>query len=297
MKTIYFRFILSAIIMHILIIAAYAQSFNESKNHPPYWQDTLIDRPIPVEDIKGTTFDPDGKAVYFVDYSRKNLRPILVSHYSNGKWNLPDTIESTKKFICSDPFLSPDGSKLYFSNFTTPPPTIYVIERVNEKWSEPHILNDLINPPDTIDGQVYPTLTDNGTLYYTRGFGDIYCSKLVNGQYSEPERLSNAINTPEYTEWDACIARDESSIIFCSKRSKSEGSSDLYMSSKENGKWTVAVNLGININSSLWEGLPGITPDGKYLFFMSNKSGSRKVYQVDIKPLMNSLKYDSTKIE
>jgi len=298
MKPIYLQFFLFAILINTLNISTRAQDFNNSKNNPPYWRDTIIDRPILVEDIKGTTFDPDGRAVYFVDYtnwSEKKVCPIMISHYGNEKWNSPDTISSTYNLKCADPFLSPDGSKLFFSNFTSSPRTICVMERVNKKWSEPHRLNDLINPSGSSVGQVYATLTDRGTLYFTRGWGDIYCSKLVNGQYSIPEKLPDAINTTEFPEWDACIARDESFIIFCSKRSPSQGSSDLYISYKKNGKWMLAINLGIYINSGFWEGLPGISPDGKYLFFMSDKSGSSKVYQVELKPLLNSLKKNPPK--
>lgn len=290
MKTIFTRFLLSAVFLVTLIMTAYSQNNYTRKIKYPYLHDTIISKPIAVTDIRGTTFDPDGGAVYFVDYNKKVLRPIMVSHYINSKWSLPDTIESTRKFKCSDPFLSPDGSKLFFANFTSAPPKIFVMERINENWNEPVILNDLIKFPATIEHQVFPTLTDNGSLYFAGGAGDIYCSRFVNGQYSEPEILPATINTSEYPEWDACIARDESFIIFCSKRSDSEGDSDLYISCKENGKWMQAINMGPDINSNLFEGLPGISPDGKYLFFVSNKSGSQVVYQVDLKPIVDSYK-------
>ena len=44
--------------------------------------------------------------------------------------------------------------------------------------------------------------------------------------------------------------------------------SDIYVCFKEKGgTWTEPINLGDDINSSLNDGAPRITPDGKYFFF------------------------------
>lgn len=43
------------------------------------------------------------------------------------------------------------------------------------------------------------------------------------------------------------------------------------------------VNMGENINSSYAEYIPYVSPDQKYFFFTSNKSGNREIYWVDAK--------------
>ncbi|OFX18293.1 MAG: hypothetical protein A2033_17750 [Bacteroidetes bacterium GWA2_31_9] len=49
---------------------------------------------------------------------------------------------------------------------------------------------------------------------------------------------------------------------------------DLYSSNYEDGKWTVPINMGTNINgTSTWEGQPSISPDGKVLYFASAREG------------------------
>ena len=100
--------------------------------------------------------------------------------------------------------------------------------------------------------------------------------------------LSGQVNTSENPEWDPIVSRDESFIIFCSKRADTKGDADLYLSFNKNGVWTQAINLGPDINSDSYDGWPGISPEGKYLFYISGKSGTLEVYQVDIKPLLDS---------
>ncbi|MDV7395889.1 hypothetical protein RZS08_31145, partial [Arthrospira platensis SPKY1] len=51
------------------------------------------------------------------------------------------------------------------------------------------------------------------------------------------------------------------------------GSCDLYISTFENGKWTLPVNMGSNINSNAWESQPSFSVDGKSLYFVSNRGG------------------------
>jgi Tol biopolymer transport system component len=278
--------IVGTLFLSIIIIAhACAQINQSSGQRPPYWHDSLLVRPVIAAGIRGTTFSPNGRSVCFVDYGQKNLRPVLVSAFINGKWSIPDTIKSTGMLKCADPFISPDGSMLFFANFTSSPPKIFVIQKSDGKWGNAMPLNDLLRFPGTVEWQVFPTLANNGNLYFAGGAGDIYCSSFNEGEYSEPVMLSDAINTTGYPEWDACISRDENLLIFCSKRDDTGGESDLYISCRKNGKWMPARNLGPEINSDVYDGFPGISPDGKYLFFIRDTEGRKVVYQVDLKPL------------
>jgi Tol biopolymer transport system component len=118
-------------------------------------------------------------------------------------------------------------------------------------------------------------MTKSGDLYFASnrdGGWDIYTSKYVNGRYAKPEKLSNAINS-EFGDWDAFLAPDESYIIFGSNgRSDGLGESDLYISfRKEDGTWTKSKNMGSPINTAYREVDPGVSPDGKYIFFRSNR--------------------------
>jgi Tol biopolymer transport system component len=104
------------------------------------------------------------------------------------------------------------------------------------------------------------------------GGWDIYVSKYVNGRYAAPEKLSDAINS-EFGDWDPFLAPDESYMIFGSNgRSDGFGESDLYISFRnEDGTWTKSENMGSVINTPYREVDPVVSPDGKYIFFRSNR--------------------------
>ena len=106
---------------------------------------------------------------------------------------------------------------------------------------------------------------------------------MVNGQYEHVELLDMPIST-YYYEVDPFIAPDESYLIICSNKSGGFGSFDIYISfPNAEGFWTEPINMGDKINSKFTEYIPSVTPDNKYFFFTSNKSGNREIYWVDAK--------------
>jgi hypothetical protein len=80
------------------------------------------------------------------------------------------------------------------------------------------------------------------------------------------ENLGAPMNSAQ-NDGSACIARDESYLLFESDRPGGFGQADLYISYNEDGVWTEPRNLGFPINSEQIEDGPFISPDGKYLFF------------------------------
>jgi len=232
-------------------------------------------------------FTPDGKTLYF---TKRTPRPLLwvivVSHFGGGKWSPPEVAEFSGQYSDFDPIISPDGKKLYFcSNRPVDGQPrqdfdIWTVEKMpTGGWSSPKHLDAPIN---TKAQEFYPSVTTAGTLYFSstreggKGRGDIWRARLVEGKYGEPENLGDAINS-QFSEGDPFIAPDESYLIFVSYgRPEGLGDGDLYISSRLNGEWTKAVNLGPGINSSALDFCPIVTPDGKYFFFTSERSFADK---------------------
>jgi Tol biopolymer transport system component len=80
------------------------------------------------------------------------------------------------------------------------------------------------------------------------------------------------------------IAPDESVLLFSSMRPDGYGDFDLYVSyKKKNGTWTKAKNMGDTINTPARESVSVVSPDGKYLFFMSRRNGIGEFFWVDAK--------------
>lgn len=226
-------------------------------------------------------FTPDGKTVYFTkSVVRSYLYTICVSHFERGKWSSPEVASFSGFYRDIDPFVAPDGSKLYFVSDRPLPGVrernnldIWVVERTAFGWGEPRNLG---GPVNSDAWETYPTLTSEGTIYFSstrangKGEADIYRSRWVDGKYTEPENLGEAVNS-QFAETEAYISRDESFIIFISNRPGGFGSFDFYISYNRGGIWTKAVNLGPGINSEGYDLSALISPDGKYFFFASDK--------------------------
>lgn len=227
------------------------------------------------------TFAPGGRELYY-GIAGAPFGVIIYMKLENTRWTTPQIIPAIGKYSNFDFTLSPDGKKVYFTSYRplsgkgepADRRNLWFIEKTDSGWSEPQII---LFPSDDVEA-VYPSIADNGNLYFFISEGsekdtDIFYSQQINSQYGEPIRLGDEINS-SYNDWDAYIAPDESYIIFGSaERPDGYGGSDLYVSfRKEDDTWTKAVNMGDQINSSEYEICPYVTADGKYFFFTSQRS-------------------------
>jgi len=238
-------------------------------------------------------FSPDCKEAYwtsdFRDFGGEEGR-IFFSTQENGKWTSPQVAPFSEDLNCYNPVFSNDGSSMYFfaqpgGEGNNPSPHIYRVERENKGWSRPRVL-DIPKMKGYLMTQF--SLTTNGTLYFSTdsedGYGsfDIFRSRLVDDQYKEPENLGEATND---RYWDSYpyIDPEERFLIFTSMdRPDGFGGMDLYISFRlDDGSWTQAVNMGDQINTKGVETLANVSPDGRWMFFVSDRNGNADVYWVD----------------
>ena len=233
------------------------------------------------------TFSPDGKEIYWSHIFQNPERvQILFTKLKNGKWVSPQVIPFSSQFDDDCPAFSPDGKKLFFTshrplekNGKQGKENIWVTERKEDGWLKPRPLGPPVNSKP-LHWQI--SIGKTGTLYFSDNH-DIYRSRLVNDRYNEPEKMRYPINT-EDQEYGPFISNNDSYLIFSSDRSEGFGNDDLFISfRKKDGLWSKPKNLGNKINSKSNELLPYVTPDGKYLFFVSSSSGEYDVYWVDAK--------------
>ncbi len=141
---------------------------------------------------------------------------------------------------------------------------IWILDKTKKGWDKPKPINNLI-------GFWTPTVTSNGTIYFleiVKKTPTICRAELINGDYSEIQCLNENINKKDIRNWCPFIAPDESYLIFSSDRIGGFGSGDLYICFKsKNGAWQKNINMGELINTDKQERFPGVSPDGKYLFF------------------------------
>jgi outer membrane protein OmpA-like peptidoglycan-associated protein/tetratricopeptide (TPR) repeat protein len=97
----------------------------------------------------------------------------------------------------------------------------------------------------------------------------------------------------QYPDYGELISADESVMILTSRRPNTTGAEkdpmeneymeDLYISTKKDGKWTPAQNMGEPVNSKRHDATAGLSPDGQILFVYLDDKGDGNIYQCTLK--------------
>jgi tetratricopeptide (TPR) repeat protein len=143
------------------------------------------------------------------------------------------------KYADKTPCISADGSKLVFTT----------------------------RRPETTDAP----MDLNGDGGY---FEDIYISNYdaANKKWNPAEQAPGSVNTKAH---DACVSiSPDGKQIYIYKNDENDEKSrggDIFVSKIVNGKWRTPETMGKPVNSSFWEGGACISPDGKTVFFTSER--------------------------
>lgn len=158
----------------------------------------------------------------------------------------------------------------------------------------------LAGPVNTSDDEYFPSLSvDGSVLVFTRqardaglkardaAKEDLYHVAYQDTGYRFPETFPFPINTAG-NEGTQSLRQDGRVMFFtaCS-RPDTKGGCDIYYCVRTGDRWSDPVNLGNPVNSRYWESTPFLAPDGKRLFFASNRpggSGGMDIWQATLKP-------------
>lgn len=193
-----------------------------------------------------------------------------------------------------DPFLSPDGSRLYVISraqtdaFPEGSTNIWVSERDGDRWGDANVLPAPVNSDAT---EFYPAVVADGSLYFSSnrdgGFGeyDLYRAQYRDGAFVDAVNLGPAVNSAA-TEVDAFVAADERYLIVAAQRDGNVGALDLHISVRDaNGAWGTLARLP-DINSELTDYCPMVTPDGRYFFFSRRTAEGGDVYWMEAQAVL-----------
>ena len=229
---------------------------------------------------------PDGGEIYFaLAGPAYQYTTIVVTRLVDGRWTEPAILPGLDdpRYLHLEPALSVDGNTLYF--LSTRPDTaaggtagnqdIWFLARTPGGWSAPRNLGPPVN---TALPEYFPSLTRDGTIYFTREeagsrVSSIWRARRAGSGYREPEKLPPQVNSGR-SHFNAFVAPDEGYLIVpIEGRADSIGGCDYYVVFRTpDDRWSQPINLGPAVNTKgSQEFSPYVSPDGKYFFFMSSR--------------------------
>lgn len=240
---------------------------------------------------RDVALSPDGKELYFGIIGGGAVSVIARTQFVDGHWTAAEVAPFSGMPMAMDLEMSfsPDGKRLYFLS-TRPMPgkepkpgwgyqDIWVMERTPGGWSEPVNLGAPVNSGEP---EFYPSLTRNGTIYFTRGKegekgSAIWRSRLVDGKFAEPEKLPPQVNASP-SVFNSFVAPDESYILTCVAGKKENlGEADYYVVFRTpDDKWSEPINLGPDFNNPKDAAVSiSVSSDMKIIFFASSRRSPR----------------------
>jgi Tol biopolymer transport system component len=262
------RIILTTVLI-CCVGSAFCQSIIDTNSVAKVFAPGVVSSPF---DEAVATFSPDGNTVYF--FQGTIYSTVCFSKLVNGKWSKPQVVPFSGRWSDWDPFLSPDGKRLFFvSNRPLDSASQDKLPRKSHLWYADHLEGDnwsaphYINEPFNLDGisNYAPTVSNAGTLFFYSPGRDknnkvkSYYVKWLGNHYDEPKGLMlNGDNEVS----DPFIAPDESYIVFVS-------GNDLYISFRQGDGWTTGQKLGPQVNNGDSNFDPTVSHDGKMLYYAS----------------------------
>ncbi|MBQ2508879.1 MAG: PD40 domain-containing protein [Bacteroidales bacterium] len=172
------------------------------------------------------------------------------------------------------------SSYLYWANF------------LSEAYQNPVPFNPtLLHGASSRRDEILPYITPNGQqIYYLRQVPQskgytIYAktdeeleprlcvSRWKDTAFTSGEELPYPFNQGD-PEGGVSMTADGRCLYYSS--AKRGGSFDIYFAENQGGKWGELQSAGINVNDKkAWDSQPAVSPDGKYLYFASNRKGGQ----------------------
>jgi hypothetical protein len=228
-------------------------------------------------------FSSDGKTLFLSRYNA-TWSVLLTSRWEKGQWTKPEPAPFGGSPIDQQPAISPDGRYLiYVDGPNYNDLQLVRVDKTASGWSAPRPLPDTVNISKHIGK---PSIAANGDLYFVarttrpiqeKSVSRLYRAAFISGAYrpAQPLPFSEEI----YGDANPAIAADQSFLVFVSRNRKpfEDGREHLYLVLHRGDSWGHIVP--IRYQGDNWgqnDGEVSLSPDGRTLYFLSNRSPAVK---------------------
>ena len=275
--------LLTPVLVCALVVQGCGDSSEEEAREVPLRQQPEVDVEMIGEGVVSTAaiefaaaFTPGGDSLYFTRMRTRNARPkIYLSVRDSAGWSQPELAPFAATGSGDvDPFVTPDGSRLYFSSDRPAPVgasrmNTWWVDRQDGGWSEPRTAGPPLNSPSS---DVFVSATREGTLYFSSrredGAQAVYRIERSGEEWSTPERLSfdelRSVGNP-------LVAPDGEFLVLTAVGP--DGSPDLYLACREGERWDEPERLPKGVNSPQADFAPALHPEDGTLVFTSERPG------------------------
>ena len=255
------------------------------------------------------TITPDGKMLIYQSRGYgDNVYKLHVKYRTPLGWTPAvylrsvNTLENT-----GGPFVTYDQNSLLLTSDQAGgkgDADLWISTRNDSTWGAPVNMGSPIN---TSGYEGFGSLSPDGnTLYFVRDGLDkqpykgekfaLFMAAKKNGVWSEPVRMPSPVNSA-YSDFAPVILADGKTLIFSSARPGGFGGFDLYKTEcSENGKWSMPVNLGPEINTEFEDRSVAIPASGDMLYHTRPIDAAGKIYRIVATPLPPVLRHTSVVI-
>lgn len=236
------------------------------------------------------TFMPDGRTLYFLAADAAFGRyQIAQSRCADGGWTRaePTPFSMPMPTWDADPFVTPDGQRLYFISTRHDPKAedfdIWFVQRqADGSWGPAQRLPEPVNSKGS---ELLPRVDASGRLYFGsnraggHGQGDIYVAEQdAQGRWTVAN-VGPPVSTAHF-EYEAEISRDGRTMVVVANRGLR---SHLYRYALRDGKW---VEVGkIPAKDDQFQVGPLLSPKGdRLLFAQRDGADSGEMFLIDLMP-------------
>ena len=223
-----------------------------------------------------TTLTPDGSEIYFNRASpdRTTLQIMRARRTADGGWTTPAVAPFSGTHRDVDPFVAPDGRRLYFSSDRPrggsgePRFATWYVERRGDGWGPPV---DPGSPLNSGSGEVYVSAARDGLLLFTSnraGSPQVFAARENSRGWEAPTPVAFGSVTDA---GNPAIAPSGRFAVLV--RAAAGGAADLFVSCRSGEAWREPEALNAAVNSPFADFAPSIDAAERVLYFTSERPG------------------------